>query len=74
MTSQTTEVKWRWKKTERFFFLSLNHMKRLPSLERSAAPINKSLLASRGKRARGENVTVLHVGPGKARVTEPVPG
>lgn len=35
------------------FFSPVNHMKRLPSLERSAAPIIKSLLASQGEAAPG---------------------
>lgn len=47
---------------ELFFFPPVSHMKRLPSLERSAAPIIKSLLASQGKRLRGENVTTPIVG------------
>lgn len=73
ITSQTTGVKWWWKETESFFFSFFESHEKAPVIRMLSSADQKSLLASRGKRALVKNVTLPHVGP-KLKSQSPVPG
>lgn len=57
-----------------FFFSFFESHEKASVIRTLGSADQQKPLSISGEVGPGENVAVLHVGPGKARVTEPVPG